>query len=95
MWAIYRPGECRTPIMNRFYPVFVRAELLRELGRPEEALGWYEALSFPFFTLSSGLGTRRLVGRAAALEAMGRNDETEVLREQVRAQWQGPGIPLP
>ncbi|RKZ17459.1 hypothetical protein DRQ53_03475 [bacterium] len=53
---------------------YLRAECLVELGRPEEALGWYEAAdqAMEFLLIYSGMAH---FGQAQALEQLGREPE--------------------
>lgn len=94
LWVVYRLDERSSPILGHFYPVFLRAELLRELGRPAEALTWYEALRMPFYMPSDALSTRILLGEARARDAIGDAERARELRSEIRERWRGPPQPL-
>ena len=63
-----------SPFFSEAFQRFVRAELLREVGRPREALGWYRHLvgTSPFELCLLPLA---LYGQALAYDAMGDLDQ--------------------
>lgn len=89
LWTVVRPDPRFSPILAHFYPVVMRAELAMELGQPQEALRWYRGLEIPFWMPTDAIGTRVLIGKARALEAIGEQEAARALRAQVRERQEG------
>ena len=74
----------------RTYGRFLRAELLFELGRYEEAVGWYATIP----RLSMGYHLEALLlapvyhGRARSLDALGRYEEALHYYRRFATRWQ-------
>jgi tetratricopeptide (TPR) repeat protein len=91
LWTVYRLDPRYSPILAHFHAVVLRAELLLELDRPHEALRWYRGLDHPFWMPTDAIGTRVIVGRALAHEAIGDRHGAQTLRQAVAERW--PGAP--
>lgn len=89
LWTVVRPDPRFSPILAHFYPVVMRAELAMELGQPHEALRWYRGLELPFWMPTDAIGTRVLIGKARALEAIGEQETARALRAQARERQEG------
>ncbi|MGD8495958.1 MAG: tetratricopeptide repeat protein [Gemmatimonadales bacterium] len=89
VWLAFPEGSpLTTPLADRT-PAFLRAELLRELGRDEEAATWYRVAADGLWYRAPAL--REL---ARIREAEGHSEEATALRSRVAALWSeaDPGV---
>lgn len=86
LWTTHPLDERVSPLVGHYYPVFLRGELLREMGQLEQALRWYR----PFEMLVQiPPATLALDRRAEILRRLGEEERAEELTRRVRERWAG------
>jgi hypothetical protein len=84
LWTRHPLDERISPLVGHYYPVFLRGELLREMGRLEEALRWYR----PFeMTVQVPPATLALHRRRQILRQLGDEQRAGKLADRVRERW--------
>jgi tetratricopeptide (TPR) repeat protein len=83
LWTRYGLADALSPLIGHYYPVFLRAELLREAGRSREALRWYRSFPVPMLPPA----TLARLRSAEILESLGETERASELYREVRERW--------